>query len=766
MALKVGELFASLRLDDKDFNAGVDRAGGKFGGLASGVAKGGLLIGGALAGVGVATGVMAANFEAGMANVQTLLGKDGTARVKELEQSVKDMSVKTGASLDDLSQGLYDVIGTFGDTADSAKLVEIAATAGKAGLATTSDAVLLLGAVTKSYGDTSSAAAQKAADLAFQTANLGVTTFPELAKSMGAVLPLAATMKVSQEELFGAYAALTGVTGNTAEVTTQLKGAMTALLNANPVMVKALKDQGFSSGTAAIKTLGLQGALQMLVKASGGSQLQLAKMLGSSEALTAVLALTGAQAQDFTDKTKAMGNAAGATDAAFEIQQKTVSATFERVKASIGVVAVNLGQKLLPMFQTMLDWVVKNMPTIQAIFDAVFAAVGKVVDVVRAVVVDFMYVVGAAFRGTAENADEAGGFWTGFGLAVQQVIQFITGTLVPALSEAFTFIAEQVIPAIGAAFAWYYENILPILIEVLTVIIEDVIPALVGAFTVVAEDVIPALGAAFTWIAENVIPVLQAVLEGVVAWFSDNWPTISSVAGQVFGAVSTVFQVLANVIGTVVPIIWGILEPIASVLLPLIGTAAGILLGAIDVAFKAIGAVWQVAADVAGTVASAITDAWDGLSGFFTGLWNGISGAVRGGINAVIGMVNGMIGFLNGIQIHIPEIGVGPVHTPAFDWWGLRLGKIPYLATGARDFTGGMAIVGEHGPELVQLPRGVDVFSNRDSRAMFGQASERAGGTTINNYVTVNGELEDVEDPDDVLKVLQRLTFLSSGVPG
>ena len=52
------------------------------------------------------------------------------------------------------------------------------------------------------------------------------------------------------------------------------------------------------------------------------------------------------------------------------------------------------------------------------------------------------------------------------------------------------------------------------------------------------------------------------------------------------------------------------------------------------------------------------------------------------------------------------------------------------FAGGVRNFSGGMAIVGERGPELVKLPAGSDVYTNQESRAM-------AGGTTI--VINANG---------------------------
>lgn len=51
---------------------------------------------------------------------------------------------------------------------------------------------------------------------------------------------------------------------------------------------------------------------------------------------------------------------------------------------------------------------------------------------------------------------------------------------------------------------------------------------------------------------------------------------------------------------------------------------------------------------------------------------------------------------------------------------------LPQLATGARNFAGGLALVGERGPEIVNIPRGSDVYSNRESKSM---------GSTVNNYI-------------------------------
>lgn len=62
---------------------------------------------------------------------------------------------------------------------------------------------------------------------------------------------------------------------------------------------------------------------------------------------------------------------------------------------------------------------------------------------------------------------------------------------------------------------------------------------------------------------------------------------------------------------------------------------------------------------------------------------------------------------------------------------------IPGFAGGVTNFGGGLALVGEKGPELVNLPRGSDVIPNGPSMRMLGQGS--GGGVTV--VVNVHGDV-------------------------
>ena len=259
--------------------------------------------------IGVAAVKAASDYEAQLANVATLLtGTEAevAARTSEIGSQIMEVSNRTGVATADLTDGMYQVVSAFGDSADAASILETAAKSAAAGNATTTDSINLLSAVTKGYGDTSAEAVQKAADLSFATVRLGQTTFPELAAAMGKVIPLASTLGVEQEQLFGAMATLTGVTGSTAEVVTQLKATMQGFLSPSKNMSAALQSMGYESGQALLESEGLQGALEALKKSVGGNELAFAGLFSSVEAQTAVLAMAGTQAENLTSKTAEM----------------------------------------------------------------------------------------------------------------------------------------------------------------------------------------------------------------------------------------------------------------------------------------------------------------------------------------------------------------------------------------------------------------------------------------------------------------------------
>lgn len=515
----------------------------------------------------------AVEYQNQMQAVGTLLDGDVNGTLQRMSTDLKKISIDTGASLSDLSAGLYDVVSAFGEGEENVKQLEIASKAAKAGAATTSDSVALLSAVTKGYGDTSAEAMQKASDLAFQTVKLGQTTFPELAASIGQVVPLASTLKVSQEELFGAMATLTGVTGGTAEVTTQLKATMQGFLSPSGEMARSLEAMGYASGAAALKQEGLDGMLKKLKDSVNGDEVAFANLFSSVEAKNAVLALAGNQAENFSAKSAAMVTASGAAEAAFKTQTASASEMMGKVKNAGSVMLTSLGEKALPYITAGLEKLVERLPEMEKAFDKVAERAGPVLETIA---------------GAVRNAYST----------CRPIVEQFAGTFANA------FLAAK--PAIDTVIS-SVQSMLPYIQPVL----ESVVGVVSSAVPVVAD-----IFSGLSVVAAAVFPVVSGIIADVGSKISTIF---SGISGET-GTLRSIFETAAPAIANVLQTMWAVAGPVLDVVIstvrlvatafkaawPAVSAVVKTAWDAIEPIFSAIGKGLSVVADAIDTVTSKI----------------------------------------------------------------------------------------------------------------------------------------------------------------
>lgn len=320
--------------------------------------------------VGGAVFKASTDFNSAMANVAALGVPQ--QRVEEMKKSIQDLSVTTAKSTTDLADGMYNVVSAFGDGADSMAILETNARAAVAGLATTTDAINLTSAVTKAYGDTSAEAVDRVANLALKTVEMGQTTFPELAASIGRVTPLTNELGVSQEELFGVMATFTGVTGGAAEVSTQLRGVLQALMSPTKEMTDYMALHGYASGQAMIESEGLQGAILGIAEYAQQAGVPLSKMIGSIEGQTLALAGSGEMYDTWTQKSSAMEGNLNTLDEAWKAQTEGVNAAgFQMAQArqEAAVAAQQLGDALAPAITQLVEAVTPLIGKVKELVD-------------------------------------------------------------------------------------------------------------------------------------------------------------------------------------------------------------------------------------------------------------------------------------------------------------------------------------------------------------------------------------------------------------
>lgn len=105
---------------------------------------------------------------------------------------------------------------------------------------------------------------------------------------------------------------------------------------------------------------------------------------------------------------------------------------------------------------------------------------------------------------------------------------------------------------------------------------------------------------------------------------------------------------------------------------------------------------------------------WGGVTGFFSNIWTTIK-------NDAKRVIDDIVNFFKDMPDRIMK-AVGNISTKiAGDFKAAAHSlHIPGFASGVHNFGGGLAVVGEQGPELVNLPAGSDVYSNGQSQSMLG----------------------------------------------
>lgn len=260
--------------------------------------------------------------------------------------------------------------------------------------------------------------------------------------------------------------------------------------------------------------------------------------------------------------------------------------TMDDVKQVFGAIVTQVGIKVIPIFQTFLNFILQHMPEIEATVKVAFDAVSVAMD-------------------------------------------WVTQNVFPPLSQAFKYISDEIIPIFAAKF----QEWMPVIMDIM-------------------------------W---GLWDVIKIVINHIKTNFEIAWPLIKDI-------------VMASI-----KIIVGVVDGLIKVLRGVIDFVAGVMTGDWD-------------------------RAWKGLKGIFEGVWIAIKASFEGSINGIIAGINHFIRFISKIKIKVPEVNIPLVGKVGGFSIGLpKIDEIPFLAEGGDIIKRGSVLVGENGPEILNLPEGAQV---------------------------------------------------------
>lgn len=402
------------------------------------------------------------SFGGAMAAANTMAGKSGQ-ELANLKDQVSELAGKIPIARDELANGLYQVISNGVPEDNWITFLDKSARASVGGLADLGETVKVTSTIIKNYGlDWEDA--ESIQDKIQLTAKNGVTSFEQLAQALPRVTSQAATLGVSVDELMATFSTLTGVSGDTAEVSTQLAAIFTALIKPSSEAAEMAQQMGIQFDAASIKAAGgmeqflvsLDKSVKQYAASSGMLEQEIyGKLFGSAESLRALTPLTGKLAEKFRGDVADMKNSAGTIDKAFEIMSSTGAATLQMLNNKLGkfrdMVQASIGNAL-PFINFTSQALVTLSATTQLIVSMKSLAITtNLVSVAttaaskaKVAAVAVSRVLQAAFTGEAVGATTAAVATRALGVAVKSLlISTGVGIAIVALTEAINYLMNS-----------------------------------------------------------------------------------------------------------------------------------------------------------------------------------------------------------------------------------------------------------------------------------------------------------------------------------
>lgn len=258
------------------------------------------------------------------------------------------------------------------------------------------------------------------------------------------------------------------------------------------------------------------------------------------------------------------------------------------------------------------------------------------------------------------------------------------------LSKMYSGGSAKLAQSGAGAFSTMVGNLQTGLSEMGTGILQSLVPAMSGV-TSMLQGALPTFTAIGNAIGQGI--------GGAVSFLSSQMPVLQPIFQEVWQSVSSIIQTVAPIIGQAIKALW----PVFSGLLSVASVALNGISQIVSVVAPYVKSAISAIAPSLKNVGSVLTTVGNTFKRVFTSIMNIVKKAynyVKPLIDGIGNALSSVTGFISG-------------------------GVSKFLggnATGTKYWSGGLSVVGEHGPELVQMPSGSKVFTNRESRAMVNRA--------------------------------------------
>lgn len=297
----------------------------------------------------------AMDFQTAMAKIATNI-PDDMDKLKQLSKGIKQVSIDTGKSTDELATAMFELTNDFKDASAPELMARLQSgmKLAKVSFTDTATSVDYLSRITSTYGKTSIEDMNRAAALTYSTMKKADVTLAEFAGTMNTMAPDAKNLGVGMDEVFGIFATF----ADGREQFNKLSGGLTLMMR---TMASAGKGTGeldqviqslnATSGKELLGKYGFAGTMEILRKQSGAMGFEFENIVAGNRGLFTALKLDAKGMKELKENIKGIpsdldkiNKAAAAYDNVNESGK-----AWDKFKNTMTVTGIELGELTLPL---------------------------------------------------------------------------------------------------------------------------------------------------------------------------------------------------------------------------------------------------------------------------------------------------------------------------------------------------------------------------------------------------------------------------------
>ncbi len=307
---------------------------------------------------------MASDFEF---SIQKVVGLAGVAQeaVNGWSDELLKMAPQVAKTPQELAEALYYIASSGIKGAEALDVLRVSAMAATAGLGETKDVANVITSALNAYRGTGLTAAY-ATDVLVAGVREGKGEASQFSTALGQIIPIAANLGVSFDQIVGGMAAITLTGSSAANAAVYLKGVFNALITANEQGKKVLEGTNISYAELR-RILAEQGLVALMqkfvdIEKEFGSE-ALKDVLPNIRAITAEMSFAGKNFEYNTKLMKKVENSTGSLGKAFDAVSQTIKVRYDQAISAANVSMIALGKSLaevlLPMLEKLVGWLEK-----------------------------------------------------------------------------------------------------------------------------------------------------------------------------------------------------------------------------------------------------------------------------------------------------------------------------------------------------------------------------------------------------------------------